>query len=133
MSYSIYIGREPGPPCPTCGHRPGSDEPFEQNITRNVSRIVDRCLVVGGAIAAKTPGFSGARGDYSWCRLHGWSGADLAPILRRAIVCLRDESNELLNLQPSNGWGSIDDVANAFAGLLGACERDPKATCQVHG
>lgn len=132
MSYNLSLLL---PGCPTCGAAPG-DVLGGLNVTRNVSRIVDLCISSGRPdLKAKTEGFSGSTADYSWCRLHGWTGAELVPVLEAAIAAADDPGRraEFVALEPSNGWGSLVHVREAFALLLACCREHPTAACEVRG
>lgn len=136
MSYRLWIKGSEFPICPTCKHQPDRlDASVADGITRNVSPIVNACLNAGGATKAKCEGFSGASADYAWCRLHGWTGAELLPIAVGALAFSQaPEQQEMLsNLNPYNGWGTLADVVACLGTLVEACRSHPAGTFMVEG
>jgi len=133
MSWDISIGN---PPCPTCGHAPPLDgDTYSINVTRNVSEIVDRCLIAAGAPASKAPADRSHARDYTWGRLNGWACLDAVPVLEKALAEARrpDRIAEFSALEPANGWGNLDSVCTAFQRLLYQCRDNPNAVISCYG
>lgn len=139
MSFDVYLGK-------------GSF-----NITHNVNQIVDRCLVAAGAVCAKpsdgwklpcSPQEAGAMrtalalskretsyGDYSWGRLEGWKGRELVSVVEAAIRVADDPTRlyEFKELEPSNGWGTLDSVKECLRDLLAMCKDNSDDEVRVSG
>lgn len=128
MSYWVYVEK---PACEHCGRDGGAE--WERNITSNVSGIVETCLVAAGAPIPKRADHKGR--DYSWWRLDGWKASDVLPAVRAAlkVVCDPARETELLKLQPSNGWGSLESVRADFTALAFALGESPDAVIRVSG
>lgn len=126
MSYNIYVER---PACAHCGR--GPDDVVSVNITRNVSRIADACLVKGGATAGKVR----ADETFSWWRLDGWSAAEALPIISAAHSESHnpERDKDFAAWEPSNGWGSRLNVCEALDQLETACKDNPGAVIRVSG
>ncbi len=99
--------------CPHC-HRGGGPS-YSFNLTHNVNSIVDLCLVAGGATKGKSD--DNGYQERSWGRLHGWTVAEVTPIVAKALdESLRaDRIYEFKALEPSNGWGSLGSVRRVLS------------------
>ena len=66
--------------------------------------------------------------------LIGLSGLDcsfVAPILREAVSFMRTHEEEMLKLEPSNGWGSYRDALSYLSSIATECEFHPLATLAI--
>jgi hypothetical protein len=137
MSYDLYVRPAKREPCVTC-HRPfdGVIGHEDINVTYNVSRIVDLCLVAGGATkGVDLDGqWNGNDLDFSWKRLHGVTTDVAVPILRKAQVeaTREDRQIEFRKLEPPNGWGSLENVIEVFVKLTRWAEKNPGGFIEVH-
>jgi len=66
------------------------------------------------------PGISGLRCD------------NAAKILSKAINYMLANRDELIELEPDNGWGSFAGAINYLRTVLSACEKHPIATIAIN-
>jgi 4-aminobutyrate aminotransferase-like enzyme len=61
--------------------------------------------------------------------LKGMAGMEAIPHLERAVAYLVDENNRpaLLEMQPPNGWGTLETATEFLQELLAMCRSHPKA------
>lgn len=118
------------PACEYCGS--DGKEVWDWNITHNVNSIVDLCIGPDVLARDKKGGGYPAR---SWGRLFGWPASEALLIVQRALAVANDPAREaeFRALQPSNGWGSLEGVREAFADLARACAENPKAIFEAWG
>lgn len=128
MSFDVWLER---PACTHCGRSAGTV--FEFNLTHNVNKIVDACLVAAGAPRAKEAG--AYYEDWSWGRLSGWKADDAGPLLERALAEAQSSSREpeFRAMEPENGWGSLDNVRTWLLKLSIACRENPDAVIWASG
>lgn len=107
MSWDISMSKGP---CKECGE---SFYEEVRNVTYNNSKIF-------AAIGAHPD-------DYE-----GKTGQEAQVLVESAIAKLKQDREQLQNLEPSNGWGGINDSLDFLEKLLKACIEHPKATIQVH-
>lgn len=125
MSYDLRIRT---PTCPHCSQPlPGS---WEGDVTWNLSPIVERCIGHHGLTSIERSEVSDrywktGEGNYSWQRLHGHLVTDALPsLLELSERCSRRDP-ELVALEPTNGFGSVADLAQLAASLLEAALKAP--------
>jgi hypothetical protein len=129
MSYDVWLI------APACDHcKRGGEEVYSFNLTHNVNGIVDACLKAWGDVRAKDD----AGGSYtmrSWGALDGWRASDATPILERAVEEANDprREREFRAMEPSNGWGKLDDVRRVLSEFLSACQQHPDASIRASG
>ena len=130
MSFDIYLDEKE---CVHC-HR-GGGPTWQRNLTHNVNRIVDLCLLAGGATVAKGEEAEKHYHDWSWGRLGGWSAEDAAPILALALIEAQkpERMEEFRKLEPPNGWGSLGAVIEVLGAFHAACLANPGTTVSTSG
>ena len=66
--------------------------------------------------------------------LRGLSGKVAEPVVAHALDVIRggERADELKALEPSNGWGGVEDATDFLVKLLAACEAHPKATVEFY-
>lgn len=128
MSFDVYLEVAA---CEHCGRDETSEYSF--NITHNVNRIVDICLVAGGATKAKRKECGYA--EWSWGRLDGWTAADVLPMVRRAREEMGSPARlaEFKALEPDNGWGTLVDTKRITDEFIAALEKYPRTTVRTWG
>lgn len=104
MSYSVWLeidtgGEEPAYVCESINH------------TSNTVRMWDTGL------------------GFRFRELKGMTGMEAIPHLERAVAYLVDENNRsaLLEMQPANGWGTLETATEFLRELLAMCRSHPKA------
>lgn len=121
MSYDAGIIN---PPCAHCGR------------TDMLSEIGNMTSNVGAMYAAVLPGPYEGGGRYNGTGttdpqrsgLTGLSGlpcAVAAPLMRAAIAAMGAREEEMLALEPTNGWGNYGGAVNYLAECAEACEAHP--------
>lgn len=127
MSYDTKIIH---PPCSHCGR---SDESIDAgNMTSNV----------GPMYRAVLPGPYAGGGRYDGVGepeprggLPGLSGLPVAvalPLLRQAVIDMEARRDELLPLEPANGWGSFDGALGYLREIADSCEKAPDGFVAVN-
>lgn len=126
MSYDVSLGNTA---CAHCGHEPTNIYAF--NLTHNVNGIVDACLSPGFAVN----GASFPAGATSWGRLHGRRAEEAIAIIERALTEATDPERTLSfrAMEPSNEWGSLENVQECLRSLLDACREHPNAIISACG
>ena len=91
------------------------------NMTSNVSPMWRR------AISAATGQEMGL------ADLEGKTGAEIAPILNKALGHICDPANatEYRAMNPSNGWGDVNSAVQYLRAILDACNQHPKAMLYI--
>jgi hypothetical protein len=113
MSYDIYL-HAPGVTCPSCG-RP-ADEPDCPKPTYNLSPIFAKAFTGEACVALR-----GTRARATGLHLLvGHAAKDTLGALREAAAALDDPCRRILfrNLQPANGWGTVEDARRVIARLI---------------
>ena len=64
--------------------------------------------------------------------MSGKTGAEIAPIARKALADSWTREASLKKMEPENKWGGVNDVRDYLAKLVEACEKNPKAVLVVH-
>ena len=59
---------------------------------------------------------------------YGETGRDAVPILRRIREFMEDNRDELLSMEPENGWGSYEGALQFVTDLINASIRNPECT-----
>lgn len=129
MSYDVWLVK---PPCPCCKREFKDLGSF--NLTHNVNGIVDACIRAFGDVGAKNAdGTTYEMG--SWGRLDGWTAGDAVPVLERALAEANNPARlrEFRAMEPSNGWGKLDDVRRVMAEFLAVCREHPDAKIRASG
>ena len=55
---------------------------------------------------------------------YGLSGEEAIPVLRRLREDMEDHSEQNIELEPANGWGSYEGALNFVSSLIGASIRN---------
>ena len=65
--------------------------------------------------------------------LDGRTGAELIPLLERAVSHIRHPSHAAVyrGMEPSNGWGSHEGAARYLERILAACRAHPLARLEI--
>lgn len=127
MSFDVYLE------VPRCDHcKREAESVWDFNLTHNVNEIVNACLMAAGGPVAKDGKYYRER---SWGRLQGWTGADAAPILAKALAVSEEPERQasFRAMQPSNGWGRLEDVQRVLRQFVEACQEHPAAVIRVSG
>jgi len=56
---------------------------------------------------------------------------DLVELLASGLANLRRNPEKFMEMNPSNGWGSYDDLVDFTKGYLLACIENPDATIEI--
>lgn len=130
MSFDIDLDKWP---CEHCGR--GGETVFSVNLTHNVNRIVDACLLANKQPPAARINHSPSYDHWSWGRLYGWSAIDAVPVLATAIYAANDPEREaeFRAMEPDNGWGSLESVRRVLGQLMSACQEHPECVIKVCG
>lgn len=102
----------------------------EFNITYNVAAMLNRAL--DGWPGNKYPGTQSE--VHSFQHLHGWkAGAAYVPLLI-AYYFLTDPNNEteLRSLEPTNNWGTLEQLITFLDLLLESLKAHPKTSLNVY-
>lgn len=129
MSYDVWLMKDA---CPCCKRDWPDLGSF--NLTHNVNGIVDACLRAHGDVKAKNPDGTTYEMN-SWGRLDGWVAGDAVPVLERALAEAQNPARlrEFRAMEPSNGWGTLEDVRRVMAEFLVACRQHPDAKIRAAG
>lgn len=130
MSFDTWMVKDA---CTHCG-APATSV-YEFNLTHNVNKIVDACLLVSGDPAPNGKDPDAHYRDWSWGRFEGWTGEEAAPYLARAIEESKDPKrvNVFRFWEPDNGWGRLEDVQRVLQEFREACIKYPTAKIRVSG
>lgn len=140
MSYTIYLEGQPAPACPTCGHRPDSDEdPDCPNPTYNLTAIFDlaltgECLpnpdVPEVAVVLLRKPTDRPRGLRL---LDGKTGAESLAQINAALDRLADETlrDRFVALEPENKWGTLDGARRTMRELRELAEENPARVWRI--
>lgn len=64
--------------------------------------------------------------------LHGLTGKEATPTLRKAIEHMEDNWKDMLVLNPKNGWGDAAGALRYLRMISDACREHPKARIRIH-
>lgn len=128
MSYDASIIY---PPCACCGRSADSTE--IGNMTSNVGamyRVVLPGPYEGGGrydgVGTVDPQRSGLPG------LSGLLCTVAAPLMRAALAEMKAREDEMLALEPANGWGNYGGAFNYLTECAEACEANPGGVFAVN-
>ena len=111
MSLDVYLNTSQ---CPECGRH---DEPFNRNITHNLGRMAEAAGLYKAIWRPEELGINTA-------------GALIA-ILRDGLKLLQDDPPIFRCFNPSNGWGTYEDLVTFVGEYLQACKENPDAMVTV--
>lgn len=63
--------------------------------------------------------------------LHGANAGKAAEALAECIALILQDKESLVELEPGNGWGSVDTLVDWLQRIMNACMEAPKAYIQV--
>lgn len=65
--------------------------------------------------------------------MEGWDGARCIPALESAVSHIRSPEHRTAyrEMEPSNGWGSVEGAAEYLERILAACREYPKAHLHI--
>lgn len=90
---------------------------YQRNITHNLGKIAERAGIYQALWRPEELGITNAD--------------QLVPILTRGLEYLYTNTEELRALEPSNGWGTVEDLISFVSYYLSAAESNPNATIEV--
>lgn len=64
--------------------------------------------------------------------LNGKTGKEVRAQLQTAIADIMQHPHHYQVLEPSNGWGGIEDALDVLNGMLRACEDYAECDCEIH-
>ena len=134
MSYDIYLRFEK---CDRCQYR--QESPELPNPTYNLTPIFDLALtgepLPNSSVSEAGVVLLGEKTDRprGLRILSGRKAADTTVAIRKALGHLGDPSKraEFMALEPSNGWGTMDDAEYVFRKLLTAAEEYPEGVWDI--
>ena len=66
--------------------------------------------------------------DYGLCDLNGTRASESIPVLEKAVKHMRENKEEYLPLNPTNGWGNYEGALQYLETLLECCQEHPLCT-----
>jgi hypothetical protein len=111
------------PPCSACGRT--GDWHEIGNYTHNCNSMMRKALDATGQLEPL--------GDDHLYALNGLPCVEIGPILDKAMNWWQEHADEMVELNPSNGWGDADSAYNFWRRVATACVEHPKARLRMHG
>ena len=109
MSYEISMRNT----CSSCGH---NDYSFERNVSWNYHP----------AFVKMFKDDNGIRG------LEHLTGAQMIPVLLRAVGDMAEHTDDYVGIMPSNGWGDFNDLTCLIQAISDAAMRHPTHKFEVY-
>ena len=106
VSLDVYLT------CPCC-----EETVYDANITHNLGKVAAKAGIYQALWRPDELGITNAD--------------QLVPILTRGLEYLYTNTEELRALEPSNGWGTVEDLISFVSYYLSAAESNPNATIEV--
>lgn len=127
MSYDTHILR---PACAHCGR--DAEHISAGNMTSNVGPMYRAVLPGPYEGGGRYDGLGEPEPQGGLVGLSGLPVAVALPLLRRAILDMEARREELLPMEPANGWGSYSGALGYLCDIANACEAAPDGIVAVN-
>lgn len=90
---------------------------FDYNITHNLSRMALECMLYYPIWRPEEIEIETAK--------------ELIPFLEKGLILLKTKRQELVDLEPCNGWGKYQSLVDLVVLYIEACKNNPESKVKV--